>query len=90
MCSRDALLLLCSLLVFSGHRCEENATAAATTEENALAKLVKMFSKPGAFKRVRTLCNEQKFREIGVSYRHKGNGCITSPLETRRSVSSGN
>ena len=51
MCSRGALLLLCCLfLTLAGHRCEENFRA--VTEENALAKLVKMFSKPGAFKRV--------------------------------------
>lgn len=50
MHSRAFLFLCCSFLMVNHYCCEENVTS--VTEENALAKLVKMFSKPGAFKRV--------------------------------------
>ncbi|XP_033341077.1 uncharacterized protein LOC117229035 [Megalopta genalis] len=86
MCSRDALLLLCSFLVLAGHRCEENATAAVATEENALARLVKMFSKPGAFKRINAILGENSIEESYTSCPKGEEGLECRRAEARRSV----
>ncbi|KOC63166.1 hypothetical protein WH47_02675 [Habropoda laboriosa] len=85
MCSCGALLLLCCLfLVLVGHRCEENVTS--VTEENALAKLVKMFSKPGAFKRINAILGENSIEESFTSCPKGEEGLECRRAEARRSV----
>ncbi|XP_078042313.1 uncharacterized protein LOC144472808 [Augochlora pura] len=136
MCSRAALLLLCSFLVLAGHRCEENTTTAVTTEENttvavttventtvavttventtaavtteenttvavtteenttvavtteenALARLVKLFSEPGAFKRINAILGENLIEESYTSCPKGEEGLECRRAEARRSV----
>ncbi|XP_003396291.1 uncharacterized protein LOC117233919 [Bombus vosnesenskii] len=85
MYSRGALLLLCCLfLILAGHCHEENVST--VTEENALAKLVKMFSKPGAFKRINAIFGENSIEELYTSCPKGEEGLECRRAEARRSV----
>ncbi|XP_006623083.1 uncharacterized protein LOC122716861 isoform X2 [Apis laboriosa] len=85
MHSRGTFLFLCySFLMINHHCCEENVTS--VTEENALAKLVKMFSKPGAFKRINAILGENSIEESFTSCPKGEEGLECRRAEARRSV----
>lgn len=84
MHSRAFLFLCCSFLMVNHYCCEENVTS--VTEENALAKLVKMFSKPGAFKRINAILGENSIEESFTSCPKGEEGLECRRAEARRSV----
>ncbi|XP_015181181.1 PREDICTED: uncharacterized protein LOC107068719 isoform X3 [Polistes dominula] len=90
MSLRDTLLCLFIVMLINCLQCyaEENVTDATeeTRNEDALAKLVRMFSKPGAFKRINALLGENSIEESSTSCPKSEEGLECRRAEARRSV----
>ncbi|KAG7211350.1 hypothetical protein KM043_010644 [Ampulex compressa] len=76
--------LLCFWL-FAACCCANNVTDVGEQTENALAKLVKMFSKPGAFKRIDAILGENTI-EVSTTCPKGDEGLECRRAEARRSV----
>ncbi|KAI4493617.1 PREDICTED: uncharacterized protein LOC106786560 [Polistes canadensis] len=90
MSLRGTLLCLFIVMLINCLQCyaEENVTDVTeeTRNEDALAKLVRMFSKPGAFKRINTLLGENSIEESSTSCPKGEEGLDCRRAEARRSV----
>ncbi|XP_050458555.1 uncharacterized protein LOC126855177 isoform X1 [Cataglyphis hispanica] len=85
----EYVFVLCLLAVLPprGIHCSDvNVTNVAERTENALAKLVKMFSKPGAFKQIDTLLGENTIEASYTSCPMGEEGLECRRAEARRSV----
>ncbi|XP_033222920.1 uncharacterized protein LOC117176751 [Belonocnema kinseyi] len=85
MYSRVVLTYFFVTIIISGRQCVENVTTDYPQIDNALAKLVKMFSKPGAFKRIDTIF-EENLLETSTTCPQGDEGLECRRAEARRSV----
>ncbi|XP_023287875.1 uncharacterized protein LOC105698917 isoform X2 [Orussus abietinus] len=80
------LCLLLSAVVLSRSQCTGNYTAEPTQIESSLEKLVRMFSKPGAFKRTDRIFGENSIEGSVTSCPDGDEGLDCRRAEARRSV----